>query len=138
MLHMSFCEFAALLGISCGFAAFCGKTTRCVCMVCRMVARASVNQLEATTPFDNFSFEPIKEHQVLPCASTPFPTLRAFVLLLLFVVPLVVEQYPLLLTLQAYTLLLHCSALSPFSISRFTACSQGTALSRFRVCSQGA
>ena len=38
-----------------------------MCLECRMVARASVNQLEATTPFDNFSFEPIKEHQVLLC-----------------------------------------------------------------------
>jgi hypothetical protein len=31
-----------------------------------MAPRAVANQLAAETPFDNFSFEPIREHQVLP------------------------------------------------------------------------
>ena len=30
-----------------------------------MAPRAVANQLAAETPFDNFSFEPIREHQVL-------------------------------------------------------------------------
>lgn len=49
-----------------------------MCLGCRMVARASVNQLEATTPFDNFSFEPIKEHQVLLCATAPISVSLSF------------------------------------------------------------
>ena len=44
--------------------------------VCRVVPRAAANpQLAATTPFDNFSFEPIREHQARrleACTRMPF------------------------------------------------------------------